>query len=280
VAQTESLIGPKSQAMRRPLAAPHPGGERWLVPVGAYPIEFPHQPPLQWDWSASDKAGQAPGWIQRAVPFGRDHLPRFGYDPVVPGEPAAWGYYYEWRGLMAGPPPGGVPVPDRFTWPAWVPGWLHESEGELLWQAARNRRVLEMGRFHGLSTCCLAQSAGHVTSVDLLPAHWARTHLERLGLANRVDLREGSFDRVLPGLWRQNRGQQYDVIFIDGHHREEDVLADVLQAAPLAAPGCVWLFHDYGHDYWPGVQKAVDSLARRYSWRLAARVATLVLLTP
>ena len=70
--------------------------------------------------------------------------------------------------------------------PEGVPGWLSYAEGRSLWELARDRRVLELGRFHGRSTVALAQSAREVVSVDVTDPAPAAGWLARFGVADRV----------------------------------------------------------------------------------------------
>src|SRR5262249_28176496 len=69
-----------------------------------------------------------------------------------------------------------LPEPNIYQHAEGVPGWLSYAEGRALWELARGKRVLELGRFHGRSTVVLAQSAREVVSVDVsdpaLAANW------------------------------------------------------------------------------------------------------------
>jgi hypothetical protein len=57
-------------------------------------------------------------------------------------------------------------------------------------------------------------------------------------------------------------GTQFDVIFVDAAHSKEETEAVIDAAAPLAATGCKWVFHDHGNADFPGVRAAVRSMFR------------------
>ncbi|MBP3954180.1 class I SAM-dependent methyltransferase [Gemmata sp. G18] len=136
-----------------------------------------------------------------------------------------------------------------------VPGWLSCAEGRALWELARDKRVLELGRFHGRSTVALAQSARAVVSVDVLdPAH-AAGWLERFGVSGNVTLLQSKFAEIDPRLG------PFDLIFVDGEHDEANVRADVELALSLLAPGGCLAFHDYPDPSWPDVRRVVDAIA-------------------
>ena len=60
--------------------------------------------------------------------------------------------------------------------------------------------------------------------------------------------------------WLRSRSLQADVIYIDGSHEEEDVLADLHSYWALVRPGGL-LFGDDYNEYWPGVISAVRRFA-------------------
>ena len=53
---------------------------------------------------------------------------------------------------------------------------------------------------------------------------------------------------------------QVDLMFIDGSHSYEYVLADTESAWQLVKPGGLLLWHDYDSRWWPGVTRALNQL--------------------
>lgn len=119
--------------------------------------------------------------------------------------------------------------------------------GKLLHLLARisgARRVLEIGTLGAYSTIWLARGIpadGMVTTIEAEPAHAevARANLERAGVADRVDIRVGRADRVLPTL-----SGPYDLVFIDADKESNTVYLD--WAARLGHPGTVVVVDNVG----------------------------------
>lgn len=114
--------------------------------------------------------------------------------------------------------------------------------GKLLHLLARMtgaRRVLEIGTLSAYSTIWLARalpSEGRVVSIEAEPhnAAVARRNLERAGVAERVEVREGRAADVLPAL---EGGEPFDLVFIDADKESNTVYLD--WAARLGRPGTV-----------------------------------------
>ena len=136
-----------------------------------------------------------------------------------------------------------------------VPGWLSFAEGRALWELARGRRALELGRFHGRSTIALAQSSAEVVSVDVAEPELAARWLERFGVADRATLHRGAFAAIVPRLG------EFDLVFVDGAHDAASVRSDVELALPVLAPGGLLVCHDYPDPAWPHVRRVVDEIA-------------------
>lgn len=90
---------------------------------------------------------------------------------------------------------------------------------ELLARIRGTRRILEIGTLGGYSTIWLARSlppGGHMVTLELDPKHAqvARANLERAGLDEVVELREGPATRSLADLAREGV-DPFDLIFID-----------------------------------------------------------------
>ena len=157
-----------------------------------------------------------------------------------------------------------VEVGRGFQPPEAVPGWLTETEGELLFQAATGRRVLELDAHAGRATVCLAQSAESVAGVGgdcAEAAEWVR----RYGLSGRVE-----FSRTPPG-------GPFDLILIDGAHDAASLGRDIAAALRRLAPGGRLAFHDYPDPGWPEVRPTVDAHARALNWRRVAQEGYLAL---
>lgn len=136
-----------------------------------------------------------------------------------------------------------------------VPGWLSFAEGRALWELARDKRVLELGRFHGRGTIALAQSAAEVVSVDVTEPELAACWLKRFGVADRAKLHRGTFAALVPHLG------EFDLVFVDGEHDAANVRADVELALSVLAPDGVLVCHDYPDPGWPDVRRVIDEMA-------------------
>ena len=96
------------------------------------------------------------------------------------------------------------------------------TEGKLLMLLAQlqgARSILEIGTLGGYSTIWLARSLpadGCLITLEASPKHAeiARENIERAGLSERVELRQGQALDILPKLETERRGP-FDMIFID-----------------------------------------------------------------
>src|SRR5262245_17939358 len=161
----------------------------------------------------------------------------------------------------------------------------------------RPQRVLEIGTLAGASTVHLAMGLAHawpespdirLLTVDIVDvndserAAWRRLGLaqsprqamEQLGLGAIVAFRTA---RSLDLLTQP--GESFDLIFLDGDHRLQTVLAEIPAALARLRPGGFLLLHDYFPDLrplWPdgkvidGPARAVRRL-RRAGWPLEAK---------
>lgn len=105
------------------------------------------------------------------------------------------------------------------------------------------RRILEIGTLGGYSTIWLARSlapGGRLVSLELKPEHArvARENLERAGVADRVEVREGPAADSLQRL-RDEQGDPFDLIFIDADKPSNPEYLD--SAIALARPGALIL---------------------------------------
>ncbi|MFS0867022.1 O-methyltransferase [Microbacterium sp. 179-B 1A2 NHS] len=109
----------------------------------------------------------------------------------------------------------------------------------LLARIAGARRVLEIGTLGAYSTIWLARAlpeGGRVVTVEAEPhnAEVARRNLERAGVADRVEVRLGRGEDVLPTLTQE---EPFDLVFIDADKESNTLYLD--WAARLGRPGTV-----------------------------------------
>lgn len=123
--------------------------------------------------------------------------------------------------------------------------------GKLLHLIARisgARRVLEIGTLGGYSTIWLARAVGEdgeVVTVEAEPdiAAVARTSIDAAGVGERVDIRVGRGEHVLPTL---EGGEPFDLVFIDADKESNTLYLD--WAARLGRPGTVVVLDNIGRD--------------------------------
>ena len=96
---------------------------------------------------------------------------------------------------------------------------ISPDEGRLLQvllRAVDARRVLEVGTLGGYSAIWMARAMppdGRLLTLEIDPGHadFARRHLARAGVADRVEVRVGRALDLLPAL----DGERFDVVFLD-----------------------------------------------------------------
>lgn len=126
-------------------------------------------------------------------------------------------------------------------------------------------RAVEIGRFQGGTTFLLAHAGAEVLSVDLdVEAQAVRAAalaeaLTRAGLRERVTLVVAD-SRAYPAA-----EGAYDLLFVDGDHSRDGVLADVQNWWPALRSGGHALFHDATRQFpWvTGVADALEEIVRR-----------------
>jgi predicted O-methyltransferase YrrM len=118
-------------------------------------------------------------------------------------------------------------------------------QGKLLQLLARvvgARRILEIGTLAGYSTIWLARAlpeGGRVVTLEADPAHAtvARANLERAGLADRVELREGPALESLPRLAEDRGAGRFDLVFVDADKPNDPEYLE--WSVRLARPGAL-----------------------------------------
>ena len=142
----------------------------------------------------------------------------------------------------------------------------------VLLRAIAAQSVLEVGTLGGYSAIWMARAlgdGGRVLSLEIDPAHaeFARRHIERAGLAERVTVRVGRALDLLPAL----DGQQFDAVFIDADKEPMPTYLD--WALRLTRPGGL-VFADNalwaGRVADPDVNDAATLAVREFNRRLAS----------
>jgi predicted O-methyltransferase YrrM len=157
-------------------------------------------------------------------------------------------------------------------------GWLTDDEATALGDLARGLRVVEIGSYLGRSTIALAQTAKHVLAVD---HHRGSPEHQPGGQHHDPELVfEGVFT-TFPGFVANLRAANverrvsvlvaqagmlwsliqpgWEMVFIDGGHGYQQVIADFQLAQWLLKAKGQIVFHDFG--VWPGVTMAVLDIA-------------------
>jgi len=166
----------------------------------------------------------------------------------------------------------------RRAWPLVdsVPGYLFEGQEQWLFEAAYSlpgpANIVEIGSFRGRSTCALASGCRgtekRVFAIDTFDGNDcdfpARNFLDefsgnvkRCGLSEYVVPMVG-VSREIARTW----SEPISLLFIDGSHKHEDVLADFDGFFPHVVPGGMVAFHDVCDD-WPGVLQAWNDTAKQ-----------------
>jgi hypothetical protein len=163
------------------------------------------------------------------------------------------------------------------AWPLIEPiqGWLHSGQERWLFNTARacpdRSNIVEIGSYRGRSSCSLGfgcqRSGKRVYAIDRfdggpdLPQadsleEFAR-NVERCGLSKIVQPVVGLSTEVAK-TW----SLPIRLLFVDGSHRYEDVVADFAAFFPFVVPGGIVAFHDV-EPSWPGVLRAWNEVIKQ-----------------
>ena len=112
-----------------------------------------------------------------------------------------------------------------------------------------NLRYLEIGVFEGRSVLWMLENvltdpSSKVTAVDVFMGDYEQTFDENIAASGRgeaVTKIKGPSQSEL-----RKMTEPFDVIYIDGSHTADDVLADAVLSWPLLAEGGILIFDDYG----------------------------------
>ncbi len=159
-----------------------------------------------------------------------------------------------------------------------VEGWLTESEGIFLYNAAKRVRpkniIVEIGSWKGKSTICLARGSqnGNMTTVYAVDPHTGSSeHQQWLGRVNTFrDFTENIKKAELSGYIEviretsENAARKFtkpiEFIFIDGAHEYDFVRLDFDVWFPRVIDGGLMAFHDSWHFWGPNLVTAVQLL--------------------
>ena len=139
------------------------------------------------------------------------------------------------------------------------------SEAELTWlaeQAASHVWIVEIGSYKGRSTRALADNThGTVIAIDDFKGP-REIEVNRNGILEEYRRNTNSCRNLITLV--QDHREQYigpgpDMVFIDGAHDYESVLADIIHWSRLLQVGGLICGHDYGTN-WPGVDRAVNQI--------------------
>lgn len=151
-----------------------------------------------------------------------------------------------------------------------IEGFLHCDEAHKLVELAAGRDVLEVGAFMGLSAWLMGISAKTVTSVDTFRANTAgQVQLQEITTLQAYQYSISRYRHITYFVGTsveahaQYTGDGFDMIFIDAFHDYENVKEDTNRWIKHLRPGGIFAWHDYGHDHFPGVKKAVDEFLGR-----------------
>jgi predicted O-methyltransferase YrrM len=152
---------------------------------------------------------------------------------------------------------------------------ISPDEGRLLQvllRAVGARRVLEVGTLGGYSAIWMARALppdGSLLTLEIEPSHaeFARRHLARAGVADRVEVRVGRALELLPAL----DGERFDAVFLDADKEPLPTYFD--WALRLLRPGGLLIADNA---LWAGrvLDERVDDEATRAVREFNRRLAT------
>lgn len=142
-----------------------------------------------------------------------------------------------------------------------VKGWITYHERLYLIKNVKDKTVLEIGTFFGLSTLLMATTAKKVVTIDCFDGQDSTTSWSNDDtlLASHKNIKKyqpngkviqivGKIQDVVSYLDLS----LFDVVFYDAEHTYESTLFGI-NALSGVRPDCTWIFHDY-----PIIHRAVD----------------------
>lgn len=128
-----------------------------------------------------------------------------------------------------------------------------------------NLKFLEIGCFEGMATRwlldnVLTHQSSVVTVIDTFEGSAEHQGNQELKLAtlyerfcenvgdriSQVEIRKGLSNRELRYLYSKYAWGNYDFIYVDGSHRADDALQDIVLSFDLLKPGGLMIWDDYG----------------------------------
>lgn len=135
------------------------------------------------------------------------------------------------------------------------------------WRLPDGASIVEIGSYKGRSTCCLTYGCvgtkKHVYAIDVFKSNDAdfsernffsefKDNMKKCGLTEYVTPFVGKSAEVA-----RTWDKPIDLLFIDGSHAYEDVVADFRSLFPWVVPGGIVALHDVGEGHgWPGPFRA------------------------
>ena len=178
-----------------------------------------------------------------------------------------------------------------------IDGWLFYEEVELLYSLAKacpkESCIVEIGSYHGKSTCCLALGSlkGNNVPIYAVDPHSGSPEILSLLNLDSIDTREvfqsnlkrvGLALMVVP-IFQQSAAaaksfsEQIGLLFIDGRHEYEYVCEDAELWIPKVIENGVIAFHDCTEG--SGPQKVVAELLKTGTVSQAQRVRSTEVLS-
>jgi predicted O-methyltransferase YrrM len=131
--------------------------------------------------------------------------------------------------------------------------------------------ILELGTYHGLSTCIMAQAAldagraSRIISIDIGDHGWLN-NADGTGVASVIEFRLGDAAHYKGRL--TSEGRKFGFAFVDHSHACSDVAHACPLLPSLLKPGSFTQFHDYNdnrngtnpdHGVWQSVRDSLPS---------------------
>jgi predicted O-methyltransferase YrrM len=244
-------------------------------------VEEPTGPwSLSEDYAFCERARQCGFRVQADTSLRLWHVGsyRYGWEDAGGSRDRFTDYTFRLSGL-----PGFPGVPPAPASPAPTVGFTEDwfSDNVPVWQrlfaplVGKPIHALEIGVFEGRSTVWLLEHVltnpdASLTWIDTFAGGAEHTGVNLAGLEARFRANTQAFAQKLRGhvgrsqdVLRGLRGEQFDLVYIDGSHEAPDVLADAVLSWPLLKPGGLLGFDDYGWKAFPEPQRcpalAVDA---------------------
>lgn len=149
-----------------------------------------------------------------------------------------------------------------------VRGFLHNLEADRLVELAAGKDVCEVGAFCGLSAWLMGMSAKSLVSIDhFSSATDGQRHTGHLTTLEDYKRSVSRYSNVKPPVIATSEqaapmfpDASFDFIFIDADHSYEAVRDDIQRWWPKLKPGGTMAFHDYRHNDFKGVERALDEI--------------------